>query len=149
MRLLTASTAILLLVFALALTACGGDDDDDATGGDTTATPSQAAGDDGGDDGGNAVTFVEIDAADFSFSPDAVDVAADTELTFVLANTGSAPHTLDVYTDEGYSEPVEGASTGNVPGGTVRDFKATLAAGDYFFRCELHPGQMQGTITAQ
>jgi plastocyanin len=44
---------------------------------------------------------------------------------------------------------VDGASTGNIPGGTVGEFTVSLEAGDYFFRCELHPSQMQGTITAQ
>jgi plastocyanin len=131
--------------FSVGVLGCGGDDDDGGPAA-TTAAP---------DDGaatpveGATETFVEVDAADFSFDPDELSVPAGEELTFALSNTGSSPHTLTVYADEDYSEAVAGADTENVPSETVGEFKVTLDAGDYFFRCELHPGQMQGTITAQ
>jgi plastocyanin len=146
MRLLTALAAILLVV--LTVSACGDDDDaadtPDDGGSDATATQDT----NGGDDGGSDVTFVEIDAADFSFNPADVSVAADTELTFVLANTGGVPHTLTVYSDAEFTEGVAGADTGNVQDGAVGEFVTTLGAGEYFFRCEVHPTQMAGTITA-
>jgi plastocyanin len=31
----------------------------------------------------------------------------------------------------------------------VGEFEVTLDAGEYFFRCEVHPAQMEGTITAE
>jgi plastocyanin len=147
MRLLTITAALLLLILALGVSACGDDDDDDSTGDDGDATATATA--DTGDDGGDEPTFVEIDAADFSFDPTDVIVAGGIDLTFVLSNTGSAPHTLDIYSDEEFTEAVDGASTGNVPGGTVGEFTVTLEPGDYFYRCELHPGQMTGTLAAQ
>jgi len=158
MRLFTTTAAILLLILALGVAACGDDDDDTGDGGtDATATEDTGDGgadatateDAGGDDGGDGgVTFVEVDAADFSFLPNALDVDAGIDLTFVLSNADSAPHTLTVYSDADFTEAVVGADTGNVPGGTVGEFVTTLDAGGYFFRCEVHPSQMQGTVTA-
>ena len=148
MRLLTTTVALLLLILALAVSACGGDDDDDDSNGDDgDATATATA--DTGDDGGDEPTLVEIEALDFDFDPTDVIVASDTDLTFVLTNTGEAPHTLDIFADEDFTEAVDGASTGNVPGGAVGEFTVTLEAGNYFYRCELHPGQMTGTLAAQ
>jgi plastocyanin len=141
---------MLLLAVAAVFSACGDDDDDGGNGGgqETPANATADSGDDGGDDGGS-VTFVEVDAADFSFDPSELNVAAGVELTFAVANTGAVAHTLTIYADEDYSEAVEGADTGNMPDGTVGEFTVTLDAGDYFFRCEVHPDQMQGTVTAE
>jgi plastocyanin len=134
--------------------ACGGDDDDSGgtatqpagatTRGSTdgaSATPTQ-------DNGGGGATFVEIDAADFSFSPSEVSAAAGIDLDIVISNTGQATHTFNLYRDAGYTQPVEDAETGNIFSETVDEFHVTLDAGEYFFRCEIHPQQMQGTLTA-
>jgi plastocyanin len=149
-RLILAGT--FLLITALALTACGGDDDDDVgssptraatqTGSAVSATATQSG-------GGGGATFVEIDAADFSFSPDDVTAAAGVDLDFVISNTGAATHTFDLYSDADYTQPVEGGSTGNIPSGTVGEFVIPLEAGEFFFRCEIHPAQMEGTLTAE
>lgn len=141
-----------LLITVLALAACGGDDDADSGGSPTraatqTGSAISATATQGG--GGGGSTFVEIDAADFSFSPEDVIAAADVDLDFVIANTGAATHTFDLYSDADYTEPVEGGSTGNIPSGTVGEFIITLEVGEYFFRCEIHPAQMQGTLTAE
>lgn len=138
------------LLLVLAIAACGGDDDDTGTGATATtigdATATDAA---GSTDSSGGETFIEIDAADFSFSPNNIILAADIELSFVVSNTGDSPHTLKLFADEDYTEEVEGASTGNIPTVTIGQFKVTLPVGDYFFRCELHPDRMTGTIAAQ
>lgn len=149
MRLLAASTTLLAAaVFVLGIAGCGGDDDDDE-GSSGPAATSAAATRSASPPAESGATFVEVDAADFSFDPDALNVAADVELSFAISNTGAAAHTFTVYADESYSEPVEGADTGQIPDLTVGDFTVTLGAGEYYFRCENHPDQMQGTITAE
>ena len=91
---------------------------------------------------------VNVTAADFSFEPAAVEVASGSEVTFNLQNDGSAPHTLTLYSDADFTTPIDGASTGNVSGGGSDSFTVTFdEAGGFFFRCEIHPGQMQGEIT--
>jgi plastocyanin len=148
LRILTFTLATLVLISGLAFSACGGDDDDDGgaptqvasgTGSAVSATATQ---------GGGGATFVEVDAADFSFSPGAVTAEAGVDLTFAIANTGSATHTFTLYGDSDYSEAVEGGDSGNIVSGTVGEFNLTLDEGEYFFRCEIHPSQMEGTLTA-
>ncbi len=96
-------------VFVLGIAGCGGDGDDDDEGSSVSWRLQQLQ---------RVVrilrvesvaTFVEVDVADFSFDPDAFNVAADVELSFAISNTGAAAHTFTVYADESYSEPVEGA----------------------------------------
>lgn len=148
MRLITSAAALILLVLALGIAACGGDDDN-AGAGTATATKVVTATADTGGNGGGGATFVEIDAADFSFSPTEVTTEADIELTFAISNTGDSPHTFNLYRDADYTQTVEAGKTGQMPSKTVGEFIVTLGAGEYFFRCELHPGQMQGTLTAE
>ena len=85
-------------------------------------------------------------------------IAADTDVTVTADNTADwAPtynllartHSFAVYT----SAPAEG---GDLIGETeicaapcVDTVSLNLAAGDYFFRCEVHPIQMTGTLIAQ
>ena len=148
MRLFTTVALASVLTLVLIFAACGGDDDDDAGSDDPDATATEDTGSD--DSGGDGATVVEIDAADFSFSPTSVNTEAGVELTFAVANTGDATHTFKLYKDADYRpSAVEGADTGNIESQTIGEFKVTLDSGKYFFRCELHPGQMQGTITAE
>lgn len=127
-----------------AVAACGGDDEDDGGGATDAPAATTPAGDGGGD-----VNTVTVEGKDFSFDPTTFTVTAGEEVSVVLDNTGSAPHTLNVYTDEEYTAPVDGAESGNVSGGEVGEFKATFEAGEYYFRCEVHPGQMTGEFEAE
>ena len=75
------------------------------------------------------------------------------DTTITLTNTGVAPHTMKVYRDQGYTDAVPGAETQPVAGGASDDFTLTSAsiggATQLFFRCTIHPAQMQGTIAVQ
>ena len=134
--LLVASTLVLGVVAA-----CSDDDDEEDDGGQPAATTAAA--------GGGASDSVTVEGKDFSFDPDTFTVAAGKEVTITLDNTGSAPHTIDVYTDEEYTDAVDGAETGNVDGGETGEFKATFEGGEYYFRCEVHPSQMTGEFEAE
>jgi plastocyanin len=150
-----------MLAVAAGLMACGDDDDgDDGDGGAPAVTrPAGAASPVAGEPtaGGAAPTAaaggdaIGVTATDFQFTPDTFVAPAGEAVTVQLVNGGSAPHTLTVYADAEYTEPVEGADTGRVSGGGAEgSFEVTFdAAGERFFRCEVHPGQMQGTITVQ
>jgi plastocyanin len=132
--LLLSASALLIGAFA----ACSDDDDDEA---EPAATTPAA---DGG--GGDSVT---VEGKDFSFNPETFTVPAGKEVTVTLNNTGNAPHTLTVYTDEDYKDPVDGADTENVDGGDSGEFTATFEGGEYYFRCEIHPAQMTGEFEAE
>ena len=118
----------LALAVALPLAGCGGDDDDE---GDSSAAEERER---------PSGPTADITARDFRFDPSDVSVEAGREVTIVLTNEDDAEHNITV--DElDVDEDVEGGETAQA---TV-----TPDAGTYDFRCEYHPNQMQGTITAE
>jgi uncharacterized cupredoxin-like copper-binding protein len=123
----------LLLVVALALTACGGGAGDDVTEGPTGQdTPA--------DSGADAITVV---AREFSFDPDALTIPADTSSAIVLENQGVIEH--DFVVDEG------DVRIHADPGQTVEG-QVEVAAGSYPFYCSV-PGHrdsgMEGALTVE
>lgn len=138
---------LMLAAASFGLIACGDDEDDD-TGGDQTAAATTAA-PDGGDEtpaaagGGNSV---DVKTEDFAFNPTEITVPAGEPITFNFTNADSAPHTFTLYVDEEFTQALNGGSaTESAPQITV----AFVAPGGYYFRCEIHPLQMQGELTAE
>ena len=81
-----------------------------------------------------------------AFAPSTLDVTADKAFTLTLDNKDSAPHNVAIYKDSSASQSI---SVGEI----VSNAKATqqvpaLAAGSYFFRCDVHH-EMTGTINAK
>ena len=118
---------ILALMVVLALTAACGSEDE---GGSTESK---------GDDSSGS-TAVEVSAADFSFTPEAVSVPAGAEVTVTFTNGGEAPHTmtaddleLDIAADPGDS--ADGTFT-------------APDSGSVDFHCEVHP-DMTGQIVVE
>jgi plastocyanin len=162
---------LLLLLMSVALlgaaVACGDDDDDesDGNGGTTTTRPTatedeadatpevteDAQGTPGAtaDATGAAGDEVQVTASDFLFSPASFTVPAGQPVKVEVTNAGSAPHTLTVYSDGAFTSTISGADTEQIESSEDADFTTTFEAGNYFFRCEVHPSAMQGTITAQ
>ena len=80
------------------------------------------------------------------FSPSTLNVTADKAFSLTLDNKDSAPHNVAIFTD---SSAATSVSIGEI----VSSSKATqqvpaLAAGSYFFRCDVHK-EMTGTINAK
>lgn len=156
---------LLLLLSALlagASVACGDDDEMD-TGGPDETTPAATRESDntprateGAVDTGGPTEVatglddeVQVQAADFSFNPDAFSLPAGVPVKIEVRNSGAFPHTLTVYSDAGFSSAVSGADTGTIEAGEDADIETTFDAGEYFFHCQIHPTQMQGTLTAE
>jgi plastocyanin len=158
-------TGLAMLSLSTVAAACGDDDDDgddaepavtrpatQASPVDGEADPTATAGDEGdaADPTAAADGAITVTATEFSFTPATFEATAGEPVTVLLENAGSAPHTLTVYADAQYTQPVDGADTGTVSGGGQGEFEVTFdTAGERFFRCEVHPAQMQGTITVQ
>jgi len=140
---------LLAAAAAAALTAaCGGNGY--GGGATTTGAPATTAAAGGGDARASGNGGIDVTAADFSFSPATIEASAGAPITITLKNQGAATHTLTVYADENFTRKVAGADSGRVPGGGSASFTTTFAsAGDLYFRCELHPSQMQGEITVK
>lgn len=118
-----------LLTLAAVLAACGG----------ATSTPSQAP----VSADPNAVT---ISAKDLKFSTDKLEAPAGKAFQIVFDNQEGAPHNVAIYKDESAAEKVLVEEPFSGPKTVTYEVPA-LEAGDYFFRCDLHPN-MKGTLVA-
>jgi len=89
---------------------------------------------------------VTITSVDMAFDQTTVTVAAGEAFTMALVNEDAMPHNVAIYTDSSASEDV---FTGEhvTEGAIVYDIPA-LEAGEYFFRCDLHP-EMTGTLIVE
>jgi plastocyanin len=92
---------------------------------------------------GQTVTII---AKDLAFTEAQVTVPADEAFDLVLDNQDGAPHNVAIYTDSSASTKVSIGEIFAGPGQKTQSVPA-LAAGSYFFRCDVHP-DMQGTIDA-
>jgi plastocyanin len=154
------------IVAGAAFAACSDDDDDpaDPAGGispaaETTAaetpaaeTPAAAAtsAEGGDDEGGDGVESLTITATDFAFEADASSVAPGSVVEVSFSNNGSAQHTVTFYTDDAYTDAIPGGDSDRVPAGQSLNF--TFEApdnGSVFYRCEVHPSQMEGELTVE
>jgi plastocyanin len=85
-------------------------------------------------------------AKDIKFQTTDVKAAAGKAFAMRFENQDSAPHNVSIYTDSSASQRVfegeifsQGSRVYQVP---------ALAAGAYFFRCDVHP-DMTGTLTVE
>ncbi len=87
-----------------------------------------------------------IVAKDMAFSPSNVEVKAGSNFTLHFDNQESAPHNVAIYTDSGAAQKI---SIGEIVSSAKKDqVVPALAAGSYFFRCDVHT-TMTGTIVAK
>jgi plastocyanin len=87
-----------------------------------------------------------ITANNLKFGESNVTVPAGKPFQLTFTNQESAPHNVAIYSD---ASAASNLFSGEIfsSGSKVYDVPA-LAAGSYFFRCDVHP-DMTGTITAQ
>jgi plastocyanin len=123
-----------LLSLAAVLAACSGTSAAPAT--DSPGTPTAPAGD--------AIT---VTAKDLEFGQSEITAPADQAFELVFDNQEGAPHNVAIYTDSSASTKI---SVGDIFSGPAQKTQSVpaLAAGTYFFRCDVHP-EMQGTIVAK
>jgi plastocyanin len=150
--------SLLLLVSILlvgATLACGDDEQDTSLATSAAATQTQddesprATADNSPGATGGLDDEVQVQAADFSFDPASFAVPAGVPVKIEVRNGGAVMHTLTVYSDPEYTTLVDGADTDNIEAGEDASIETTFDAGQYFFRCDIHPSRMQGDLTAE
>jgi len=142
---------IILSLGALLLTAnCGGDDDTAASGSPSTTVASASrtrnpAG--GGATAGSNEVRLKLLAENLAFDKDRLTVPAGSLVTLDLTNRDDVPHNFAAYRSEAADQPIFVGETFSGPGtATVYQFDAPAEAGNYFFRCDVHPTDMKGTL---
>lgn len=132
----------LVSMVTMAFVACGDDDD--------TTTPTKAASA-ATTAGGSGAAKVTVVATDFAFAPSKIDVKAGAATEITLSNNGQAPHSLSIYADKDFKTKADGGTiaTTNASAKGTTNFTPPAGATALFFRCEVHPAQMQGEISVK
>lgn len=83
------------------------------------------------------------------FDLEEIVLPADTEVTVRADNRdGAIPHNWAAYTDDSASDLIAGTEI--CPAACVKEVTFTTPApGEYFFRCDVHPTQMVGTVIVE
>jgi plastocyanin len=98
------------------------------------------------DGGGGGVQTLEISAEGLAFSTDVL-MAEPGEVEVEFTNNAGFPHNFSVYHDEAYTDSLAAGEI--ISEGTDVVELGELAAGEYYFRCDVHPAQMQGELTVE
>jgi plastocyanin len=95
-----------------------------------------------------AAAGTEISASGVAFDTNELTFPAGEETTLPFDNADSVPHNVAIYEDDSASKELfVGAE---VAGGASADYEIPpLEKGEYFFRCDLHPSSMTGTVTVE
>lgn len=104
--------------------------------------------DDAGPGGTAAVTngIVELSADDLEFDASVIEAPAGEPFTIVFTNLETEPHNVAIFVSEGGESIVAGNIIGE--GETDEVEVEGLAAGTYYFRCDVHP-EMEGSIVVE
>jgi plastocyanin len=87
---------------------------------------------------------IRISSKDLKFSTDILVAPAGRPFQIAYDNQEAALHNVAIYTDESAATKVFAEDPFSGPKQVVYDVPA-LAAGSYFFRCDVHPN-MKGTL---
>jgi plastocyanin len=156
-RNLFAFTLLAIATLALVAVACGGGGEKTAatsTRPAAAASPTRpAASPTAGATGAPSAQTVEIAAVPhIKFDKDTITVKAGSQVTLKFTNSDTGtPHNWAAYTDSTATTLIPGAKTKTCTGPCEDEitFTAPSQPGDYFFRCDIHPAAMTGTLVVQ
>ncbi len=142
---ITFAAGALLLMLASAACGGGGSSSYGSSSASTPAPTKASASSSGSPASSGTQKQLAITAQDFSFSASAVNVAKGDMIAITFKNSGPSTHTLAFYSDAAYQNAIAGGDTGSVNSGATKTLTVTADVG-LFYRCNIHPTQMQGKI---
>jgi plastocyanin len=103
----------------------------------------------GADDQGGGGATVQLVARDIAFDTDEITLTAGGQATIQFDNQDQGlPHNFAIYEDESAETAIFQGDIVEGPSTTEYAFTAP-DAGTYFFRCDVHPTQMTGTVAVE
>ena len=114
--------------------------------GSTPTTPPPTSTPSGG--GGSGATAT-LGAKNLQFSASTLTLPAGQAITLTFTNSDAGiPHNVAIYSDPGYATVVFTGALVRGPASGMYNIPA-LTAGTYYFRCDVHPATMTGTVTVK
>lgn len=99
---------------------------------------------------GGGTTSVSLSAQNIAFDTSTITVPAGADVTVNFDNEDNGiPHNFAVYTDSSASQSIFVGDTITGPDTTTYTFTAPSDPGTYYFRCDVHPEQMNGDFIVQ
>jgi plastocyanin len=137
MRVKVAAAVAILLCVALFGVACGGGGSSAASSGATIPTPAVQ---------GTPTDSLELDAKDLKYNVDEITLKPNTQATITLNNEDDGVlHNFSIYTSTDASTTVFKGDLTTGPD-TATYTIPPLKPGTYYFRCDVHPDTMHGTL---
>jgi plastocyanin len=88
-----------------------------------------------------------LGTANTAFAKSQLDIAANTPTKVILKNADSAPHNFNIISGPApYAKPAQQPPLAQAGASVTYDIPA-LPPGQYAFQCDIHPGNMKGTLT--
>ena len=92
---------------------------------------------------------IDLTAQNLAFNMDTINVPAGGQITVKFTNMDSMPHNFSIYTDSTATTAIFQGQIISGSSAAVYKFTAPAKAGNYFFRCDVHPQQMTGQFIVQ
>ena len=93
---------------------------------------------------------INLTAQNMAFDKSTITVPVGAKVTLILNNKDvGIPHNFALYTNSSASDSIFQGQTITGPGTVTYTFTAPSTPGTYFFRCDIHPNQMQGSFIVQ
>lgn len=154
--LILAGVVAALLALAFFAAACGDEEDGGeptepvATTPAETEEPTEPEATEPADETPSAETELEIASAPgLTFDTEELTASAGQPFTVAFDNVDDAiPHNFAIYRDEDHTDLIDGTEIEEGPVTQTHDFEA-LEAGTYYYRCDVHPTTMTGTLTVE